>query len=50
MPECVRVADGSAASSRATVHSTPALSPHGGRLAWFPAPGPGSASGCPVHG
>src|SRR5580704_4408120 len=28
MPECVRVADGGATSSRATMHSTPALPPH----------------------
>src|SRR6516162_4245053 len=43
MPECIRVADGGAAASRATVHSTPPLSAHRRRLAWFPTPGPGSA-------
>jgi len=45
MPECIRVADGGAAASRATVHSTPPLSAHRRRLAWFPTPGLGSASG-----
>ena len=50
MPKCVRVADGSAASRGATMHSTPALSAHRGRLARFPTARPRSASGCPVHG
>jgi hypothetical protein len=45
MPERVFVADRGAASSRATVHPTPALSSHWRGLAWFATPGPGSASG-----
>jgi hypothetical protein len=45
VPEGVFVADRSAASSRAAMHPTTALSPHRRRLARFPAPRPGSTSG-----
>jgi hypothetical protein len=44
MPERVLVADRGAASSRAAVHSTPALSAHWRGLTRFATPGPGSAS------
>jgi hypothetical protein len=44
MPERVLVADRGAASSRAAVHSTPALPAHWRGLTRFATPGPGSAS------
>jgi hypothetical protein len=47
MPECVRVANRGAASSRATVHSTPALSAHRWRLALSPRSASGLRIGVP---
>jgi hypothetical protein len=49
MPQGVLISARSTASGRPAMHSTPALSVHRRRLARLPAPGPGSASACPVH-
>jgi hypothetical protein len=50
VPESVLVADRSAASVCAAMHSTPAFSSHRRRLAGRSPPGPGSTSGRSVHG